>query len=168
MQSNWLTKIEGLQSLVNLRELYLSHNGIEVIGDLENNNKLTMLDMASNGIKKIETNSHLIKLQEFWMNDNLLESWSDLDQLKGARNLKTVYLERQPLEKDPQYRRKVVFDNDEFYKCYLCGQTNAMLMWTFDKCSPNHHYFVHCTHSDIYVNYVKLTLHFMDNCVAQM
>jgi protein phosphatase 1 regulatory subunit 7 len=37
LQSNRLTKIEGLQSLVNLRELYLSHNGIEVIEGLENN-----------------------------------------------------------------------------------------------------------------------------------
>lgn len=37
MQSNRLTKIEGLQNLVNLRELYLSHNGIEVIEGLENN-----------------------------------------------------------------------------------------------------------------------------------
>lgn len=36
-QSNRLTKMEGLQSLVNLRELYLSHNGIEVIEGLENN-----------------------------------------------------------------------------------------------------------------------------------
>lgn len=36
-QSNRLTKIEGLQSLVNLRELYLSNNGIEVIEGLENN-----------------------------------------------------------------------------------------------------------------------------------
>lgn len=41
------------------------------------------------------------------MNDNLLESWSDLDELKGARSLETVYLERNPLQRDPQYRRKV-------------------------------------------------------------
>lgn len=94
--------------MVNLRELYLSHNGIEVIEGLENNNKLTMLDIASNRIKKIENISHLTELQEFWMNDNLLESWSDLDELKGARSLETVYLERNPLQKDPQYRRKVM------------------------------------------------------------
>lgn len=37
LQSNRLTKIEGLQGLVNLRELYLSHNGIEVLEGLENN-----------------------------------------------------------------------------------------------------------------------------------
>ncbi|XP_019485096.1 PREDICTED: protein phosphatase 1 regulatory subunit 7 isoform X2 [Hipposideros armiger] len=79
MQSNRLTKIEGLQSLVNLRELYLSHNGIEAIEGLENN-----------------------------MNDNLLDSWSDLDELKGAKSLETVYLERNPLQRDPQYRRKVM------------------------------------------------------------
>lgn len=42
------------------------------------------------------------------MNDNLLESWSDLDELKGAKGLETVYLERNPLQKDPQYRRKVM------------------------------------------------------------
>lgn len=37
LQSNRITKIEGLQNLVNLKELYLSHNGIEVIEGLENN-----------------------------------------------------------------------------------------------------------------------------------
>lgn len=36
-QSNRITKMEGLQCLVNLKELYLSHNGIEVIEGLENN-----------------------------------------------------------------------------------------------------------------------------------
>ncbi|XP_068023549.1 protein phosphatase 1 regulatory subunit 7-like [Melanerpes formicivorus] len=107
-RNNRLTKIEGLQSLVNLRELYLSHNGIEVIEGLENNNKLTMLDIASNRIKRIENISHLTELQEFWMNDNLVESWSDLDELKGAKNLETVYLERNPLQKDPQHRRKIM------------------------------------------------------------
>ncbi|XP_015726561.1 protein phosphatase 1 regulatory subunit 7 isoform X1 [Coturnix japonica] len=108
IQSNRLTKIEGLQSLVNLRELYISNNGIEVIEGLENNNKLTMLDIACNRIKKIENISHLTELQEFWMNDNFVESWSDLDELKGAKNLETVYLERNPLQKDPQYRRKIM------------------------------------------------------------
>ncbi|XP_060049604.1 protein phosphatase 1 regulatory subunit 7 isoform X2 [Erinaceus europaeus] len=108
IRSNRLTKMEGLQSLVNLRELYLSHNGIEVIEGLENNNKLTMLDIAANRIRKIENISHLTELQEFWMNDNLLDSWGDLDELKGAARLETVYLERNPLQKDPQYRRKIV------------------------------------------------------------
>lgn len=35
LQSNRIVKIEGLETLVNLRELYLSHNGIEVIEGLD-------------------------------------------------------------------------------------------------------------------------------------
>ncbi|XP_067999399.1 protein phosphatase 1 regulatory subunit 7-like [Melanerpes formicivorus] len=79
-----------------------------VLTNREGLNKLTMLDIASNRIKRIENISHLTELQEFWMNDNLVESWSDLDELKGAKNLETVYLERNPLQKDPQYRRKIM------------------------------------------------------------
>lgn len=45
-QNNRLTKIEGLQCLVNLRELYLSHNGIEVIEGLENNVSRLLLTVA--------------------------------------------------------------------------------------------------------------------------
>lgn len=35
MQSNRLTKIAGLEMLVNLRELYISHNGIEKMEGLD-------------------------------------------------------------------------------------------------------------------------------------
>ncbi|KAF3858246.1 hypothetical protein F7725_011447 [Dissostichus mawsoni] len=108
IQSNRITKIEGLQNLLNLRELYLSHNGIEVIEGLENNKKLTTLDIAANRVKKIENINHLTDLQEFWMNDNQIDNWSDLDELKNAKSLETVYLERNPVQKDPQYRRKIM------------------------------------------------------------
>uniref|UniRef100_UPI0035901D9B protein phosphatase 1 regulatory subunit 7 isoform X2 n=1 Tax=Myxine glutinosa TaxID=7769 RepID=UPI0035901D9B len=108
LQSNRLTKIEGLRFLVNLQELYLSHNGIEIIEGLENNRKLTTLDIASNRIKKIENLNHLVHLQEFWMNDNLISNWNDLDELNNAKELQTIYLERNPLHQDPQYRRKIM------------------------------------------------------------
>lgn len=42
------------------------------------------------------------------MNDNQIDNWSDLDELKNAKSLETVYLERNPLQKDPQYRRKIM------------------------------------------------------------
>lgn len=42
------------------------------------------------------------------MNDNQVDNWSDLDELKNAKSLETVYLERNPLQKDPQYRRKIM------------------------------------------------------------
>lgn len=49
--------------------------------------------------------THLISTQ---MNDNQIDNWSDLDELKNAKSLETVYLERNPLQKDPQYRRKIM------------------------------------------------------------
>lgn len=66
-QSNRVTKIEGLGRLVNLEQLYCSHNGIEVLESLDNNVKLQTLDMAVNRIKKIENINHLTELEEFWV-----------------------------------------------------------------------------------------------------
>ena len=40
IQSNRITKIEGLESLENLEEFYISHNGIQRIEGLENNVEL--------------------------------------------------------------------------------------------------------------------------------
>lgn len=37
IQSNRITKMEGLEELKNLEELYLSHNGLTKIEGLENN-----------------------------------------------------------------------------------------------------------------------------------
>lgn len=51
LQSNRLTKIEGLQSLVNLRELYLSHNGIEAIEGLENNVRHPRVRLGGMGMR---------------------------------------------------------------------------------------------------------------------
>lgn len=42
------------------------------------------------------------------MNDNLVDNWADLEELSGAQGLQTVYLERNPLQKDNQYRRKIM------------------------------------------------------------
>uniref|UniRef100_A0A674HFS4 Protein phosphatase 1 regulatory subunit 7 n=1 Tax=Taeniopygia guttata TaxID=59729 RepID=A0A674HFS4_TAEGU len=115
--SNRIRVIENIDTLANLDSLFLGKNKITKLQNLDAltnltvlsiQNKLTMLDIAANRIKKIENISHLTELQEFWMNDNLVESWSDLDELKGAKNLETVYLERNPLQKDPQYRRKIM------------------------------------------------------------
>lgn len=108
LQSNRITKIEGLDTLVNLEELYLSHNGIQVIEGLDKNLKLTMLDLGNNRISKVENLSHLSCLTEFWASGNQISSFAEVEQeLKGMLTLEAVYLEGNPLEKDPQYRLKL-------------------------------------------------------------
>ena len=65
------------------------------------------LDLAGNRINLIQGLNTLINLEEFWFNDNLVEDWSQLNGLSGATQLATVYLERNPIQKDVNYRRKI-------------------------------------------------------------
>ncbi|XP_069752517.1 protein phosphatase 1 regulatory subunit 7 isoform X2 [Narcine bancroftii] len=115
--SNRIRVIENFENLKKLNNLFLGKNKITKLQNLDGltnltvlsiQKKITTLDIANNRIKKIENISHLTELQEFWMNDNLIEQWSDLDELKNAKELQTVYLEGNPLQKDPHYRRKVI------------------------------------------------------------
>ncbi|KAJ7684909.1 hypothetical protein DFH06DRAFT_1118563 [Mycena polygramma] len=50
LQSNRITKLEGLEELDTLEELYLSHNGVQHLEGLEKNLKLTTLDLGNNFI----------------------------------------------------------------------------------------------------------------------
>lgn len=40
-------------------------------------------------------------------NHNAISNWRDLNELLNAKGLKTVYLEGNPLQRDPQYRLKI-------------------------------------------------------------
>jgi len=47
------------------------------------------------------------KLQEFWANSNEISNWKEVEKLSVNTSLATVYLEYNPVAKDPQYRRKL-------------------------------------------------------------
>ena len=74
---------------------------------MEHNLKLQTLDLAGNRIKLLQGLTNLTQLEEFWFNDNQLEDWSQIQGLAGATNLATVYFERNPIQKDVNYRRKI-------------------------------------------------------------
>eukprot|EP00026_Physarum_polycephalum_P010540 Phypoly_transcript_10706.p1 GENE.Phypoly_transcript_10706~~Phypoly_transcript_10706.p1 ORF type:complete len:331 (+),score=36.47 Phypoly_transcript_10706:44-994(+) len=110
IQSNRLTSIgNGLANLVSLQELYLSHNGITHISGLDTLVNLKILDLSSNQITKLENVTSLRSLEEFWFNDNKAESWEDLEtQLTPLTNLRTLYLEGNPLTKHAQYKSRII------------------------------------------------------------
>jgi protein phosphatase 1 regulatory subunit 7 len=49
----------------------------------------------------------LTMLEDLWVNDNKLESFEDVDKLVPLANLRTLYLERNPLASDFEYRKKL-------------------------------------------------------------
>lgn len=110
IQLNRLTKLEGLDKLVNLEELYVSHNGIEKIENLENNTKLTVLDVTLNRISKLENLTHLTKLTDFWCSYNKVATFQEVgEQLGKLPELETVYFEGNPIQlaNPTAYRRKL-------------------------------------------------------------
>ena len=90
-----------------LDDLYLSHNGIKCIEGLKANKQLTTLDMAGNSIEKLDNLDQLEMIEEFWFNDNHISDWKEIKKIEHMKNLATVYLERNPIEKSPDYRRKL-------------------------------------------------------------
>jgi protein phosphatase 1 regulatory subunit 7 len=126
LQSNRLTKIENLNHMINLTELYLSENGLKKIEGLENLKKLKTLDLSINEIERIENVECLIELEEFWFSNNNLSKWEDIEVLKQLPKLKCLYLEYNPIyyinnakpsnigslndlqKMNPNYRRKII------------------------------------------------------------
>ena len=90
-----------------LDDLYLSHNGIKCIEGLEANKQLTTLDLAGNGIEKLDNLDQLEMIEEFWFNDNNISDWNEIRKMEHMKSLATVYFERNPIEKSPDYRRKL-------------------------------------------------------------
>lgn len=42
------------------------------------------------------------------MNNNEIEDWNTLENLRANKKLQTIYLEHNPIAKDPNYRRKIM------------------------------------------------------------
>ena len=84
--------------LTNLKQLYISSNGIEVLENLDQNVNLTTIDYAANKITKLDNLHTLDKITEFWFNDNQVSDWSEIDKLAQMKELETVYFEWNPIQ----------------------------------------------------------------------
>lgn len=115
LQANRIIKINPgeFQENVNpnLRELYLSENGIEIIENLPVHS-LKLLDFSFNPIKTVNEeviNAHNMPLlSEFWLTDAKISSWDEVKKFAVfSETLRTIYIERNPIEQDRRYRDKV-------------------------------------------------------------
>lgn len=100
IQSNRIVKLEGLEGLDSLEEIYISHNGLTRIEGLEKSPKLRVLDISANQITKLENLSHLENLEELWASSNRFESFDDITKELGhIKTLQTVYFEFNPIQR---------------------------------------------------------------------
>ena len=84
-----------LSELAQLRELYLSHNGLtqlSALGTLPAS--LTILDLSRNQLTSLQPLAPLQQLQEVWAGENAIEQWSEVEKgLGGKVSIGCVYLE---------------------------------------------------------------------------
>ena len=112
VQSNRLTKIQGLESLRNLQELHIADNSLTELSGLDGNDALRIIDISRNQITTLENIRHLVRLEEFWASSNLFDSFDEIRvELGNKEHLDTVYFEGNPVQtKNPTtYRNKVRF-----------------------------------------------------------
>lgn len=136
IQSNRIVKLEGLDKLTKLEELYISHNGVKELGGLEHNVRAPMASRAdtirsicacstsattpsrASPTSRISASSpssgcvrDLPAPLTVQASNNQLAEFADIEsQLAGLSQLETVYLEGNPLQRDlaAAYRRRVM------------------------------------------------------------
>ena len=86
----------------------LGHNAIEVLEGLESLVQLNTLDLTSNRVKTLTGLNTLKSLEELWMGYNLVDSFDAVAALDAkAVQLKTIYLEHNPISRDFNYRKQL-------------------------------------------------------------
>ena len=83
--------MEGLDTLVNLENLWLCETNISRIKGIDNNVRLRKLHLYSNRIRIMENLSHLTNLQTLWLMDNEISVIQGIEKLT---QLETLYLSR--------------------------------------------------------------------------
>ncbi|RHY27337.1 hypothetical protein DYB32_006851 [Aphanomyces invadans] len=100
--ANRIRVLEGLDNLIELEQLWLGKNKITKI-----QSKLVILDVGANRIPHIPDMASLQALEDLWLNDNNVASFDDLLHLTSNTSLQTLYLERNPLASDFEYRKRI-------------------------------------------------------------
>ncbi|CAN8252372.1 unnamed protein product [Cochlearia groenlandica] len=105
LQSNRLTSMKGFEDCVALEELYLSHNGISKMEGLNSLVNLRVLDVSNNKLTSVDDIQNLTKLEDLWLNDNQIESLEEITEaVTGSKEkLTTIYLEKNPCAKSSDY-----------------------------------------------------------------
>jgi len=98
-----------------LTHLYLGHNNLpDLPEEFAQLTDLVEFDLAKNAVSHIAACSQLQKLEELWLNDNQITDLGEVRHLAAYPQLKTVYLERNPMqnlgdkEREARYKEAIM------------------------------------------------------------
>lgn len=106
LRGNELTKIEGLDGLVNLTSLSLCRNRVKFVEThtFAGLPKLTSLKMEENGLRSLVHFDTLPTLKTLWLGGNRLVDASELEKLASLPDLVELQLQGNPLARKQVYR----------------------------------------------------------------
>lgn len=109
MGANRISKIEGLEALTQLKELYLSENRIQNIENLDSNVNLVVLDLSKNQIEHLDNLQKLQNLKELWFNNNQIKNMDELNKIEPMQTIQCIYVHDNPaFDREENYRAKVL------------------------------------------------------------
>lgn len=97
---NYITKIENLETLVNLEVLSLFSNHITKIENLETLEKLVILSIGNNHIATFDGVSFIAICSIYWSTIGLIQQ---IERLRFVSSLKVLNLEGNPIAKQPDF-----------------------------------------------------------------
>ena len=101
---NSLIHITGLEALVRIEELDLSHNRLVDMSGLARNSRLRVLKLSDNRISRIECIEHLRLLECLDLEDNEIKHTEDLRSLSLLTNLKILRMQGNSVSRLPAYK----------------------------------------------------------------
>jgi protein phosphatase 1 regulatory subunit 7 len=115
LHNNKIIRVDGLEGLMNLEQLYLNHNSIKELepSSFSGLQKLQILHMGDNALKTLVHLGSLLALVSLDMTSNLLTpsrlgGLSSIDNLSPLPNLAKLWLTNNPISRQNNYRIAVI------------------------------------------------------------
>ncbi|XP_033624638.1 leucine-rich repeat-containing protein 9-like [Asterias rubens] len=111
LQGNEISKVEGLESLQDLRELVLDRNKIKGLSEYSFMNQwnLVELHMEENRLRELSHFQYLENLQRLYLGSNRLQDVCELEKLEALPNLIELSVISNPVSRRLMHRPMLVF-----------------------------------------------------------
>ncbi|XP_035243517.1 leucine-rich repeat-containing protein 9 isoform X2 [Anguilla anguilla] len=110
LQANEITQVEGLEGLLQLRELALDRNRIKALGETSFSGQGVLLELhlTENRLRELSNLHPLGQLRRLFLGVNKLQDLSEIDKLEALPSLTELSVVGNPVARRSQHRSSVV------------------------------------------------------------